>query len=378
MSDFNELMDSLSRTMRGEEIRKAIEKPLPRPFRFKWHPVIGCRMAVGAVCHSCVARKESWEEFQNSTAGFWRAKPTEVTFHEMQLMEPIRYREPMDIEVAPLSDLFQPDVSDEVRHKIFTVIKNAPQHRFFIQTKNPAYMKHYFKSRAKFEWPLPNVWLGVSVEDQASYNARVPNLLGIPAFNHYLAFEPVLEPIQLETIQLDTFDRLWPFKQMVQAYESMDEQGQRHWAPLHGEPLMRTPAIKWIYIGGMRGANAKPAHPDWIQGIIKQATDHLVPVWFAGFGDFAQVARPELDTDETLVFVNKRGEYRGRGAGSATNLLAQTMDGEVSAMFSRKTVPAKRMLVNGKHYLEKAPLPVKFAGSQVKDSVQALAERLKA
>lgn len=378
MSDFNELMDSLTRTLRSEEVRKTVEKPLPRPFRFKWHPIIGCRMKTGPVCNNCIARKESWEEFQNSTSGFWAAKPNEVTVHESQLTEPIRYREAMDIEVAPLSDLFQPDVSDEVRHKIFSVIKNSPQHRFFIQTKNPAFMKHYFKTRIQVEWPLPNVWVGTSIEDQASYNARVPNLLGVTAHNHFLVFEPLTGPISLDMIQLDTFDRLWPFKQMVQAYESMDEHGQRHWAPMHAEPLMRTPAIKWIYVGGMRGEGATPPHPDWALNIIKQASENLVPVWFAGFGEFAQVEKPDLQNDETLVYVNKRGEYRGRGVGSATNLLAQTLDGETSAILTRKTPPARRMLLNGKHYLDKPPMPVKIAMSQTQDSVAALAERLKA
>jgi protein gp37 len=376
MSDFNELMDSLSRTMRGEEIRKAIERPLPRPFRFRWHPVIGCRMKSSPVCNDCVARKESWEEFQKSTAGYWPAKPTEVTFHEPQLTEPIRYREPMDIEVAPLSDLFQPDVSDEIRHKIFSVIKNSPQHRFFVLTKNPAFMKHYFKNRTTLEWPLPNVWVGTSVEDQASYNARVPNLLGTPASNHFLVFEPLLGPISLDSIQLDTHDRLWPFKQIVQAYEAMDDQGQRHWAPLHGEPLMRTPAIKWIYIGGARGDAAKPPHPSWVQKIVQHTSDLHIPVWFAGFGEYAQVEKPDLESDETLVYVNQNGEYRGRGVGSATNQLAQTWAGETSALLSRKTVPGRRMLLNGKHYLERAPFPVKLAPEH-QDSMQALAQRLK-
>jgi hypothetical protein len=59
-------------------------------------------------------------------------------------------------------------------------------------------------------------------------------------------------------------------------------------------------------------------------------------------------------------------------------LLAQTLDGEASAILSRKTTPAKRMLLNGKHYLEKPPMPVKLAAAQTQDSMQALVERLKA
>jgi len=121
-----------------------------------------------------------------------------------------------------------------------------------------------------------------------------------------------------------------------------------------------------------------PPHPDWVQRIVNLAAENLVPTWFAGFGEFAQVENPDRETDETLVYVNKRGEYRGRGAGSATNILSQTLDGETSATLTRKTVPAKRMLLNGKHYLEKPPMPVKLATHQIKDSVEALAQRLKA
>lgn len=376
MSDFDTLMQSLHRSRQQEQARKALEQPLPRPFHFAWHALIGCRMKAGAVCDHCVAKKESWEEFQKSTAGFWQAKPTEVTLHQVQLMEPIRRRTPMDIEVAPLSDLFQPDVSDDMRHKIFSVMKNAPQHRFFVLTKNPSFMKHYFKTRTKLEWPLPNVWIGTSVEDQASYDARVPQLLSIPAAHHFLAFEPLQAPIAPELIQLDTYDRLWPFKQIVQAYESIDAQGQRHWAPLEGEPLMRTPRIEWIYIGGARGESARPPHPSWVRSIVKLAGEFGIPVWFAGFGDYAQVENPDLQSDESLVFVNCQGEYRGRGAGSATNLLAMTIGGERSELLSKKVVPTtRRMLLDGKPLLQRPPSAVKLPAA-AHDSVQELAARL--
>jgi len=371
MSSFDELLDSLSRSLRGEESRK----PLPSPFSMKWHPLVGCRMNAGPVCTNCLARKESWEAFQKSTAGHWAAKPTEVTFHQPQLMEPIRYRKAMDIEVAPLSDLFQPDVSDDMRHKIFSVMKNAPQHRFFVQTKNPSFMKYYFKSRIKLEWPLPNVWVGTSVEDQASYDSRVPQLLGVPAAHHFLVFEPLLGPIAPDSIQLDTFDRLWPFKQFVQAYEYMDGQGQRHWAPETAEPLEHTPRIEWVYIGGARGQGARPPHPEWVRTLMRAAGEQGIPVWFGGFGEYAQIAQPDLQGDATLLFVSPRGEYRGRGAGSATNLLSTTIDGETSELMTQNTPSSRRLLLDGRHYLARPPLPATVPTEPV-DSVQALAARL--
>lgn len=362
-SEFDELQDSLSRTMRSEQIKKILDEPAPSAFHFEWHPVIGCALQLSEVCKTCYARGQGWDEFQRSTLGYWEAKPHRPQVHPTQLMEPIVRRKPQDILVAPLSDLFQPDIDDSVRMRILTIMKNAPQHRFFVLTKNPAYMRRFFRTRLDVPWPLPNVWLGISAEDQESYDKRVYELLQTPAAHYWVSFEPLMKPLDPTLVNLETFDRLHPFEGFVQAYEYMDAQGQRHWAPANGEPLMRTGRIEWVYIAGHRGPDARPPHPDWVRSVLLPAHERGANVWFAGYGDHGEVANPDLTLmgdDDTLLLVNKNGEYRGRGAGSKTNMLSLTFEGERSAVLSRKMPAKQKLLIDGRSHLQRAPVPVKL------------------
>ena len=362
-SDFDALQEALSRTMRSEQIKKLQDEPAPSAFHFEWHPVIGCALSLSEVCKTCIARGQGWDEFQRSTLGYWEAKPNRPQLHPTQLMEPIVRRKPQDILVAPLSDLFQPDIDDSVRMRVLTIMKNAPQHRFFVLTKNPAYMRRFFRTRLDVPWPLPNVWLGISAEDQESYDKRVYELLQTPAAHYWVAFEPLLKPLDPTMVLLETFDRLHPFEGFVQAYEYMDDKGQRHWAPANGEPLMRTGRIEWIYVAGQRGPNARPPHPEWVNSVVLPAHERGCNVWFAGYGDFGEVLNPDLTTlggDESLMLVNRNGEYRGRGAGSKTNMLSLTFEGEKSAVLSRKLPAKQKLLLEGRSHLQRAPVPVKL------------------
>ena len=362
-SDFEALQEALSRTMRSEQIKKILDEPAPSAFHFEWHPVIGCALSLSEVCKTCIARGQGWDEFQRSTLGYWEAKPNRPQLHPTQLMEPIVRRKPQDILVAPLSDLFQPDIDDSVRMRVLTIMKNAPQHRFFVLTKNPAYMRRFFRTRLDVPWPLPNVWLGISAEDQDSYEKRVYELLQTPAAHYWVAFEPLLKPFDPTTVMLETFDRLHPFEGFVQAYEYMDDKGERHWAPANGEPLMRTGRIEWVYVAGQRGPNARPPHPEWVNSVVMPTHERGCNVWFGGYGDYGEVLNPDLTalaSDESLLLVNRNGEYRGRGAGSKTNMLSLTFEGEKSAVLSRKLPAKQKLLLEGRSYLQRAPVPVKL------------------
>ena len=360
-TDFEELQEALSRTLRADEVKKLLDEPAPSPFHYQWHPVIGCAQQISEVCKDCIAKSQAWDEFQRSTQGYWEAKPNNPQLHPTQLMEPIMRRNPQDILVAPLSDLFQPDIDDSVRQRVFTVMKNATQHRFFILTKNPAYMRRFFRTRAaELSWPLPNVWLGVSVEDQESYDKRIYELLQTPAANYWVAFEPLMRPIDPNQVILDTYDRFFPFEGIVQAYEYMDEKGQRHWAEDNVEPLLRTGRVRWAYIGGQRGPKARPPHPSWVTSLIGALQSHGCNVWFSGYGDYGEVTSPDLANDNSLMLVSRVGDYRGRGAGSMTNMLSMTFDGERSVAMTRNLSPKQKLTVNGKSFLQRAPVPVKL------------------
>lgn len=134
--------------------------------------------------------------------------------------------------VNSTSDLFHEALPDEAIDRVFAVMALSPQHTFQALTKRPERMRRYVSEKATPErvgvqmleiggperkgwytaasdgkrgWvevciPLPNLWLGVSVEDQASADERIPQLLQTPAAKHFISAEPLLGPVDLTCV----------------------------------------------------------------------------------------------------------------------------------------------------------------------------------
>src|SRR5882724_452217 len=167
----------------------------------------------------------------------WTGK---VELIESQLILPLHWKKPRRIFVNSTSDLFHEKLSDDAIDRVFAVIAMCPQHTFQVLTKRPERMRHYVttkergfiiggeshieKSQPPMEtwsditarrqareriaarellsrWPLPNVWLGTSVEDQERADERIPHLLATPAAVRFLSCEPLLGPIDLSAIR---------------------------------------------------------------------------------------------------------------------------------------------------------------------------------
>jgi protein gp37 len=139
----------------------------------------------------------------------------EVRFNEQWLTQPLSWRRPRDVFVCAHGDLFHEDVPDAWIDRVFAVMALAPQHRFQLLTKRAKRMREYlsgedrqsriaargfFMDGGEFErrWPLPNVWLGVSVEDQARADERIPELLATPAAVRWVSAEPLLGAIEFD------------------------------------------------------------------------------------------------------------------------------------------------------------------------------------
>jgi protein gp37 len=141
----------------------------------------------------------------------------------------------------------------------------APQHTFQVLTKRharmrallsrsdfPVLMDNYIYKECVFEWPLPNVWLGISVENQQWADVRIPALMETPAAVRFLSCEPLLGPIQLTRLHAHcpTHDSPGGFC-------------------TGGCPDLRIP--DWIITGGESGPGARPAHPDWFRSLRDQS-----------------------------------------------------------------------------------------------------------
>jgi protein gp37 len=224
---------------------------------------------------------------------------TGVTLHSDRLGLPMKWRKPRRIFVNSLADLFHDDVPDRFIADAFAVMALAPQHTYQVLTKRHARMRSLLSSpefrtavqRACLQrvgdtapwlvepwWPLRQVWLGVSVENQQWADIRIPALLDTPAAVRWLSCEPLLGPLDLGP-WLASID--WP---ACWADHSPSAECGRCIRP------------EWIVVGGESGPGARPMHPDWARSLRDQCTSAGVPFFFKQHGEWVSVDQMPDDT----------------------------------------------------------------------------------
>lgn len=271
-----------------------------------WNPIRGCsRVSEG--CRNCYAETVAGRfsgpglpyEGLIAKGGQWNGN---ITLVPGLLDQPLRWRRPRRIFVNSMSDLFHENVPDDFIDKVFAVMALAPQHTFQVLTKRPDRMLEYltkrtdptgvlpvrfasaeFSSKAGYStypwrFPLPNVWLGVSAEDQKTADERIPLLLQTPAAVRWISAEPMLGPINLEM-----YFEQWP-----------DHNGVR--------VVQGYPGLDWVVVGGESGSEARPMHPDWASSLRDQCKDADVPFLFKQWGEWLPVDCPwEQDSPAPLA-----------------------------------------------------------------------------
>lgn len=212
-----------------------------------WNPIRGCsRVSEG--CRHCYAEHQAarfsgpgqpYEGLVTVANGHPQWTGT-IAFVEKHLLDPLKWKQPRRIFVNSMSDLFHENVTDEMRHRIFGVMQECPHHTFQILTKRPAGMLAFAEAQMAggFCWPLPNAWLGVSVENQKAADERIPLLLQTPAAVRFVSCEPLLGPVGLAN----------------------------HFPHAHG---MRDDRF-WVICGGESGPGARPMDPDWARSLRDQ------------------------------------------------------------------------------------------------------------
>lgn len=242
-----------------------------------WNPTTGCdRVTPG--CDHCYAltmakRLKGMGSTKYQTDGDPRTSGPGfgLAIHEDTLGIPLGWRKPQRIFVNSMSDLFHADVPDEFIARVWAVMASAPRHTFQVLTKRHGRMRSLLSSE-EFRlavqrriphagaspyvaaywktWPLPNVWLGVSVEDQKRADLRIPALLDTPAAVRWLSCEPLLGPV-------DVINGL-------------------------GDGWLT--GIDWIVAGGESGPGSRPMHPDWARSLRDQCQVAGVPFLFKQWG----------------------------------------------------------------------------------------------
>lgn len=258
-----------------------------------WNP-IRARNPFGKIGWHCVHASEGcrncYAEAMNRRLGTGlpyaaqSAKDVTIFLDEEMLTRPLRWKAPRKIFVGSMTDLFGEFVPDAMIDKVFAVMALAPQHIFQVLTKRAARMREYLshadcahrlqstkwfvesppRIKSMMPWPLPNLWLGVSAEDQANADARIPDLLATPAAKRFVSAEPMIGPIRLDYLARSD-------GAIVDALHG--ETFYPGAGSINSETYRGKPRLDWLIVGGESGPHARPFDTAWARGLLDQCRD---------------------------------------------------------------------------------------------------------
>lgn len=302
-----------------------------------WNPVRGCSR-VSRGCEKCYAERvaarfagqgQPYEGLAKSTPSGprWTGKVALVPEH---LGDPLRWRKPCRVFVNSMSDLFHEALSNEDIAAVWGVMAACPKHTFQVLTKRAKRMREWFAwaerkgaeyslcrdglpnglaacafeaisgdwgdeiERDPFDydavptverfganWPLRNVWLGVSVEDQRTADERIPELLETPAAIRWVSYEPAIAAVD--------FFRYLRGHAVAGHCVDIDggwwhEPGKCEGARVNCDGRCCAPTLDWVVIGGESGPGARPFDLAWARSTIRQCREAGVAVFVKQLG----------------------------------------------------------------------------------------------
>lgn len=309
-----------------------------------WNPILGCK-EVSAGCRNCYAARLIGTRFSKN--------PKLPMYHDIattaanghphftgnrrmvadRLDEPLRTRKGRKVFVNDMGDLFFEGHPFEDIAAVFGVMAASPQHTFQVLTKRPERAAEFFAwvaARIKADaakgvprrmlaeagvcheaamnagvsetrmgprcppWPLPNVWIGTSVEDQNAADKRIPHLLRVPAVVRFLSMEPLLGPVDLdEWICPTALGRGMAHRETREARgEPGHEAAYRVGGDIKEAWACETCDVRdtggkglhWLILGGESGPKARPFDLAWARSLLKQADDAGVAVFMKQLG----------------------------------------------------------------------------------------------
>lgn len=175
---------------------------------------------------------------------------------------------------AVWNDLFHEAVPFDFICDAFARMSFAKQHTFLILTKRPERMLQFFQEWESTSWPLPNVWLGVTVENQDQVDKRIPILLQVPAAIRFVSVEPMLGPVEIDS------------EFLTGEYSPVDFGGTM--TESHG------PKIDLIICGGESGPGARPMHPEWVRSLRNQCQTAGTDFFFKQWGEWINPSASRL------------------------------------------------------------------------------------
>ncbi len=269
-----------------------------------WNPIRGCtRVSEG--CRNCYAEAvaarfsgpgqpyEGLAKFTIIGDGSVEARWTGfIRLVEKNLEDPVKWKKPARIFVNSMSDLFHPGVTFGMLAKIFDVMARAPQHTYQILTKRPERMlavltcggdpgvAETFEANYGQSWPPRNWWFGVSVEDQATANERIPILGRCPARVKFVSYEPATGPVDFAAACVDP---------------------------------VTLASLDWIIVGGESGSHARPTRPEWVRAVRDLCDGFGTAFYFKQWGEWlprdqrSVNLQPAPESDAEFHRIGKKG-----------------------------------------------------------------------
>ena len=269
-----------------------------------FNPWRGCTK-VSAGCANCYA--ETMSARNPAVLGQWGPRGTRVIAAESYWRQPLKWDrhaaaagERRRVFCASLADVFEgPETMPEsewpkveaARHRLFNLIEQTPNLDWLLLTKRPQNLEsmlpwtseHAGEYRERF-WH--NVWIGTSVENQATADERIPHLLKVPARVRFLSCEPLLGPVDLKLCSV-------AYHRWRETRESSHDRG-----------------IHWIIVGGESGAQARPMHPEWARSLRDQAQAAGVAYFHKQNGEWELRDDSEAETGRAFYRVGKKASGR--------------------------------------------------------------------
>lgn len=329
-----------------------------------WNPLVGCNQ-VSPGCAHCYAKALHDKRHKAYLAGKSVPPQYAQSFEVVQLKPerldtPLHWKAPRRVFVNSVSDLFHESVPFSFIDRVFAVMALTPQHTYQILTKRPQVMQDYVRrvedddspvlqamqeiemapwrrlymrtidldrdedgglADVSLLWPLPNVWLGTSVENQRWANERIPILMNTPAAVRFLSCEPLLGLVDLLAAmpldhESDAWDEVnaedWDQHEPEMEIEEAELEGD--WIN-YGSDMVPNPeyreyqadrerrarlymlrdGLQWIIAGGESGPGYRKMDLDWARSLRNQCVAAGVPFFFKQSSGFRSETGTELD-----------------------------------------------------------------------------------
>lgn len=281
-----------------------------------WNPFVGCSLASPG-CSNCYAMHQAarilrmqrglnngshYEGVITAVKGqpVWTGRINQAS--EKARWAPLSWLKPRTVFIGSMSDFFHPVALDAWRIEALAIAALTQRHTYLILTKRGADMQRFMSDPATAKavwtraseiaiqrnikpqrladtrpghWPLDNVALGTSVEDQKRADERIPLLLRTPAAKRFVSIEPMLGPVDLTNIKPPEFDY-----------------GDAHgWSAIWRNNHIGRNWLDWVIAGGENDRGDRPTHPDWLRALRDQCERHGVKFHFKQWGAWAPISQ---------------------------------------------------------------------------------------